>query len=144
MKLLLLVFHCLLPLAWPRSYLITTDDTTKNSWNENTVDEDGSDYTVDEDGSEYTVDEDGSEYSDDNDEVEESKPTKTICEQFSESLPEICKKIEDGTIKKRGNDYIGGLEAPWRRDILRMEDILRWQPEEDHRLVSARVDKSSR
>ena len=132
---LLLFFHCLLQLGWPRGYLITTDDTTKNSLDENTVDEDGSDYTEDEDGSEY---------SDDNDEIVESEPTRTVCEQFSESLPKLCKKIEDGTIRKTGNDYIGGLEAPWRRDILVMTEILSWQPEEDNRLVSARVDKSSR
>ena len=145
MKLLLLAFQCLLPLAWPRSYLITTDDTKKNSLNETTVDEHGSEYSVDEDGSEYTVDEDGSEYSDDNDEVEESKPTKTVCEQFSEVLPELCKKIEDGTMmNKSGNDYIGGLESSWRRDILQMNVILQWEPEEDNRLVSTRVDKSSK
>ena len=136
MKLLLLAFQCLLPLAWPRSYLITTDDTKKNSLNET---------TLDEHGSEYSVDEDGSEYSDDNDEVEESKPTKTVCEQFSEVLPELCKKIEDGTImNKSGNDYIGGLESSWRRDILQMNVILQWEPEEDNRLVSTRVDKSSK
>ena len=144
MKLLLLVFLCLLPLAWPRGYLVTVEEIAKTPSIDNIVDEDGSDYTVDEDGSEYT---------DENDEVKESKPTKTTCEEFPKLLPKICKKIEDGTIKKGGKDYIGGLEAPWRRDMLQMDmgKILDFQKQweilsnpEDNRLVSARVDKSSR
>ena len=135
----MLVFLCLLPLAWPRGYLITTEDTTKTPNIDSIVDEDGSDYTVDEDSSEYT---------DDNNEVKEKKPTQNTCKKFIKLLPKICKKIEDGTIQKSGKDYIGGLEAPWRRDILDMEAILQYQkffqPPEDDRLVSARVDTISR
>ena len=154
MKLPPLVLLCLLPGAWPRNFLIKTYDKT-DAKTDNTTDAKTDDQTdvkidvttkIDDSVEEAGVDYYGSNYEESE---EEFRPTKTTCEEFSRELPKMCKKVEDGTIMKSGEDIMGGLGARWRRDIYEMEIILRWNkmydnPAKDKRLVSTHVNTSSR